>query len=77
MATGGPASGDFGGRYHVRYFLENGEFSDKYDLQIEKYEGGNFYDVAWVTNGEVSARGVGMVVPNGGGLAVGWRRVTD
>ena len=77
VATGGPASGGFGGRYHVRYFLENGEFSDQYDLQIQKHEGGDFYDVAWVTNGEVSARGVGMVVPNGGGLAVGWRRVTD
>ena len=77
VATGGPASGGFGGRYHVRYFLENGEFSDEYDLQIEKHEGGDFYDVAWVTNGEVSARGVGMEVPNGGGLAVGWRRVAD
>lgn len=77
VATGGPASGGFGGRYHVRYFLENGQFSDEYDLQIEKHEGGDFYDVAWVTNGEVSARGVGMEVPNGGGLAVGWRRVAD
>ena len=77
VATGGPASGGFSGRYHVRYFLENGEFSDEYDLNIKRHEGGDFYDVTWVTNGKVSAKGVGMEVPNGGGLAVGWRRVAD
>ena len=77
MATGGPASGGFAGRYHVRYFLETGEFSDEYDLDIEKRAGSDFYDVTWITNGTVSARGVGMEVPNGGGLAVGWRRVAD
>jgi len=77
VATGGPASGAFAGRYHVRYFLETGEFSDEYDLDIEKHAGGNFYDVTWITNGTVSAKGVGMEVPNGGGLAVGWRRVAD
>jgi hypothetical protein len=77
VATGGPASGGFAGRYHVRYFLESGEFSDEYDLDIERHEGGDFYDVTWITNGNVSARGVGMEVPNGGGLAVGWRRVAD
>jgi hypothetical protein len=77
VATGGPASGGFAGHYHVRYFLENGEFSDEYDLAIERHAGGDFYDVTWVTNGQVSAKGVGMEVPNGGGLAVGWRRVAD
>ena len=77
VATGGPATGGFAGRYHVRYFLETGEFSDEYDLNIEKQTGGDFYDVTWITNGTVSARGVGMEVPNGGGLAVGWRRVAD
>jgi hypothetical protein len=77
IATGGPATGGFAGRYHVRYFLETGEFSDEYDLHIEKREGGDFYDVTWITNGTVSAKGVGMEVPNGGGLAVGWRRITD
>jgi len=70
VATGGPKTG-FAGHYHVRYFLENGEFSDEYDLVIEKT--GNFYDVSWITNGKVSARGAGMMVKNG--LAVGWRRV--
>jgi hypothetical protein len=76
VATGGPASG-FAGRYHVRYFLETGEFSDEYDLDIERHAGGEFYDVTWIANGAVSAKGVGMEVPNGGGLAVGWRRVAD
>jgi hypothetical protein len=77
VATGGPASGAFAGRYHVRYFLESGEFSDEYDLDIKKHTGGDFYDVTWIANGKVSAKGVGMEVPNGGGLAVGWRRIAD
>ena len=77
VATGGPASGAFAGRYHVRYFLETGEFSDEYDLDIAKHTGGDFYDVTWIANGKVSARGVGMEVPNDAGLAVGWRRVAD
>ena len=71
-ATGGPKDG-FAGRYHVRYFLENGEFSDEYDLVIEKT--GDFYNVSWITDGKVSVRGVGMEVENG--LAVGWTRVAD
>jgi hypothetical protein len=77
VATGGPSSGGFAGRYHVRYYLENGEFSDEYDLDIARHAGGDFYDVTWITNGTVSAKGVGMEVSNGGGLAVGWRRVAD
>ena len=77
VATGGPASSGFAGRYHVRYFLETGEFSDEYDLDIERHAGGHFYDVTWITNGTVRAKGVGMKVPNNGGLAIGWRRVAD
>ena len=77
IASGGPASGAFAGRYHVRYFLETGEFSDEYDLDIRKHAGGDFYDVTWIAKGKVSAKGVGMEVPNGGGLAVGWRRVAE
>ena len=72
IATGGPREG-FAGRYHVRYFYDNGEFSDEYDLVIEKT--GDAYNVSWLTNGKVSAIGVGMEVE--GGLAVGWRRVDD
>ena len=72
VATGGPKEG-FAGHYHVRYFFENGEFSDEYDLVIEKT--GDFYNVSWITNGKVSARGVGMEVENG--LAVGWSKVAN
>jgi hypothetical protein len=77
MATGGPTTGGFVGRYHVRYFLENGQFSDEYDLEIQRHASGEFYDVTWITDGKVSARGVGMEVAGGKSLAVGWRRVAD
>ena len=72
IATGGPKEG-FAGRYHVRYFYDSGEFSDEYDLVIEKV--GEIYSVSWLANGKVRARGVGMEVEKG--LAVGWRRVAD
>lgn len=72
IATGGPIDG-YTGKYHVRYFLETGEFSDEYDLVIEK--SGDVYSVSWITQGKLSAIGVGMEVENG--LAVGWRRVAD
>jgi len=72
IATGGPKEG-FAGHYHVRYFYDSGEFSDEYDLDIEKI--GDGYKVSWITNGKVGAVGVGMEVGNG--LAVGWRRVAD
>jgi hypothetical protein len=72
IATGGPKEG-FAGHYHVRYFYDSGEFSDEYDLDIEKI--GDRYKVSWITNGKVSAVGVGMEVGNG--LAVGWRKVAD
>ncbi len=71
-ATGGPTEG-LAGRYHVRYFFENGEFSDEYDLVIEKT--GDFYNVSWIVDGKVGARGVGMEVENG--LAVGWTKVAN
>lgn len=72
LATGGPEEG-FAGHYHVRYYDEQGKFSDEYDLVIEK--AGPFYNASWITNGKVSAGGVGMEVENG--LAIGWRRVAD
>ena len=72
IATGGPRTG-FAGNYHVRYFYDSGEFSDEYDLVIDKT--GDVYQVSWITNGKVQAIGVGMEVENG--LAVGWRRVAD
>jgi len=72
IATGGPVDG-YAGKYHVRYFYDSGEFSDEYDLIIEKND--DAYKVLWLVDGKVSAIGVGMEVENG--LAVGWRRVTD
>jgi len=72
VATGGPAEG-FAGQYHIRYFYENGEFSDEYDLVIQKT--GNLYDVSWLVDGKVRAVGVGMEVDKG--LAVGWHKVAD
>ena len=72
IATGGPKSG-YAGKYHVRYFYDSGEFSDEYDLVIDKT--GDVYKVSWLTNGKLQATGVGMEVENG--LAVGWRRVAD
>ncbi len=72
LATGGPKQG-FVGHYHVRYYDEQGKFSDEYDLVIEK--AGAFYNGSWITDGKVSAGGVGMEVDKG--LAIGWRRVAD
>jgi hypothetical protein len=72
IATGGPKEG-FAGHYHVRYFYDSGEFSDEYDLVIEK--SGDTYKVSWITHGKEAAVGVGMEVENG--LAVGWRRVAE
>lgn len=72
IATGGPKEG-FAGHYHVRYFYDDGRFSDEYDLVIERT--GDVYNASWITSGQVSAIGVGMEVQNG--LAVGWRRVAD
>ena len=72
LATGGPKEG-FVGHYHVRYFYDDGKFSDEYDLAIEKT--GDCYTVTWTSEGKVQAVGVGMEVEKG--LAVGWRRVAD
>ena len=77
VAVGASTSGGFSGHYHVRYFLENGQFSDEYDLEIARHTPGQFYDATWIVDGKVLARGVGMEVQNGKGLAVGWRRVVD
>ena len=71
LATG-PKEG-FAGHYHVPYYDEQGKFSDEYDLVIEK--AGAFYNASWITDGKVSAGGVGMEVEKG--LAIGWRRVAD
>ena len=71
-ATGISKDG-FSGNYHIKYYYENGEFSDEYDLVIEKT--GKFYNLSWIVDGKVSARGVGTVVDNR--LVAGWRRIAD
>jgi hypothetical protein len=63
----------YAGEYHVRYFFDSGEFSDEYDLIIEKID--NVYRAFWLVDGETGAIGIGMEVQSG--LAIGWRRVTD
>ena len=72
IATGGPRDG-FGGEYHVRYYSENGDFSDEYDLVIART--GDIYKATWLIEGKTAAVGVGMEVENG--LAIGWHRVKD
>jgi hypothetical protein len=72
IATGGPKEG-FAGHYHVRYFYDSGEFSDEYDLVIEKTK--DSYKASWISKGKVAAIGVGMEVEHG--LAIGWRRVAE
>jgi hypothetical protein len=72
LATGGPKAA-FAGHYHVRYYDEQGKFSDEYDLVIERAAA--FDNVSWLTNDRVSAGGIGMEVENG--LAIGWRRIAD
>lgn len=69
----GVSKNGFAGNYHIKYYYENGEFSDEYDLVIEK--AGKFYNLSWIVDGKVSARGVGTVVDNR--LMAGWRRVAD
>ena len=71
IATGGPRDG-YAGKYHVRYFYESGEFSDEYELTIEKVD--DVYRAYWQVDGETLAFGVGMDV--GSGLAIGWRRLS-
>jgi hypothetical protein len=72
IATGGPKEG-FACSYHVRYFYDNGDVSDEYDLVIEKTK--DSYKASWITKGKVAAIGVGMEVENG--FAIGWRKVGD
>ncbi len=74
LATGGPTEG-FKGTYNVRYFFDDGKFSDEYDLEI--IQTGTFFDVIWRVDGKIKARGVGMLVEDGTALAVGWHRVSE
>ena len=70
QASGGPDDGYVGGD-HIRYFYEDGEFSDEYDLVIE--QAGEYYEVSWLVDGAVQAVGFGVELD--GALAIGWRRI--
>ncbi len=70
IATGGPAEG-FEGRYHIRYFDEKGNIQADRELDIQK--DGDYYQLSWINNGEISGRGIGM--ENAEGLSVGYCNV--
>ena len=57
----------------MRYFFENGDFADEYDLVIART--GDIYKATWLIEGKTAAVGVCMEVENG--LAIGWHRVKD
>ncbi|MCB1663829.1 MAG: hypothetical protein KDI20_14600 [Pseudomonadales bacterium] len=71
-ATGGPAQG-YTGTYQIRYFDKGGAEVGGFELEIKKV--GDYYELAWIDNGEIMDRGIGMEVAEG--LAAGWRRVSD
>ena len=70
IATGGPVEG-FEGDYHIRYFDDTGNIQADRDLEIKK--DGDFYKVSWLSNGKITAVGIGM--ENSEGLSVGYRDV--
>ncbi len=71
-ATGGPNEG-YVGRYHIRYFDDKGNEIAGFELDIQK--NGDYYELAWIDNGEVLDRGIGMEFSEG--LVAGWRRIDD
>lgn len=71
-ATGGPVDG-FAGRYRMLYFDDKGNVNADRDLDIQKK--GDYYELAWIDNGEITAVGIGMEVVEG--LAAGWRDVDE
>ena len=72
IATGGPAEG-FAGRYHMRYFDDKGKVDADRELNIKK--NGDYFELTWINNGEITGKGIGMEVSEG--LAAGWRDIDD
>ena len=66
FAYGGPSNG-FIGKYKITYKSENNEDVNR-DLEIIDRD--KYFEVLWLTNGVVTAKGVGFEVSEG--LAVGW-----
>jgi hypothetical protein len=71
-ASGGPTEG-YVGNYDIHYFSPDGEEIGAFELQIKS--AGEYYELAWVHEGEILDKGIGMEVSDG--LAVGWRRLSD
>lgn len=71
-ASGGPAEG-YEGLYQIQYFDAEGNAIAGFELSIEKE--GEYYSLAWIDNGEILDRGIGMEVSDG--LVAGWRRISD
>ncbi len=71
-ATGGPDEG-YAGRYDIRYFDGKGNELPVLKLDIQK--DGDYYEIAWIDDGEVVYRGIGMEVAEG--LVAGWRGIDD
>jgi hypothetical protein len=70
FATGG-SDGEFAGTYTIKYFDKNGKELIQRELVIEKTE--TYYELTWLNNGEVTARGVGVETTDG--LSVGWMNI--
>jgi len=69
-ATGGPAE-EFAGHYNIRYFDDKGNVNA--DLQLDIRKKGEYYELIWANNGEITAKGIGMEVAEG--LTAGWRDI--
>jgi hypothetical protein len=62
----------FQGFIHLSYyFLSSYLLFSKPELVIEKTE--TYYELTWLNNGEVTARGVGVETTDG--LSVGWMNI--
>lgn len=70
-AVGGPSEG-YSGKYQIRYFHDDGSFDADLELEICKRE--KDYEVVWIKNGVVRAKGIGMEVNDT--LAVAWQSIS-
>ncbi|MCP3931767.1 MAG: hypothetical protein GY705_22045 [Bacteroidetes bacterium] len=57
-ASGGPGIG-FAGRYQIQYFHEDGSFDA--ELELENTQNGRTYELFWINNGVIRAKGIKCV----------------
>lgn len=72
VAIGGPSAG-YAGDYEIRYFNAEGIQVGEFKLEVRR--AGEYYELAWLDQGVVQDRGIGMEIPEG--LIAGWRRISD